>query len=478
MYGHKFYPWGRRYFESTNKMCLLFAANQVGKSTIQIKKCIHWATEDSIWPRLWKTRPRIFWYFYPDTITAQAELEHKWIPEFLPKNGYKDSGKYGYVIEDLGKRNKFPVIKFNSGVTLYFKGYSKSVVNIQASTVHAVCCDEELPQDYFDEIMFRITATDGYFSMVCTPTIGQIFWKDAVEPASKETERFPSAYKQQISMYDCLEYEDGSETPWSMERIKVIEERCSSEFEVQKRVHGKFVKEGGLKYHSFDPIRNVCEPYNISGWLLYAGVDIGSGGERHPSSIVFVAVRPDFKKAAVYQGWRGDGITTTSSDVLTQFRLMRGGQKLVQQTYDHSSRDFFLVATRLGEPFTPADKSQELGTGMINTMFKNQMLDIFDIPELVPLQNELLSLQESTAKKDAVDDFIDGMRYAVTLIPIDWTAVGDDIFEKESQDIKYKKAEVEKNRTDLDRRRDVMFPKETEETLEDVFNEWNSQYEG
>lgn len=479
LYGQKFYPWGKRYFTSTNKMCLLFAANQIGKSSIQIKKCIHWATEETLWPRLWKTTPRIFWYFYPDTITAQAEVEHKWIPEFLPRGGYKDSGKYGYTIEDLGKKNKFPVIKWNCGVTLYFKGYSKSVVNIQASTVHAIFCDEELPQDYFDEIMFRLTATDGYFSMVCTPTIGQLFWRDAIEPLSKDDERFPTAYKQQISMYDCLEYEDGSPTPWTEERIKTIEARCSSLLEIQKRVHGKFISDGGLKYSSFDPGKNVVAPYSISGWILYAGVDIGTGGEiRHPASISFIAVRPDFKKGAVYQGWRGDGIDTTSSDILEQFRRMRGNQKFVQQCYDHQARDFFLVSTRLGEPFIPAEKSQELGIDMLNTLFQNGMLDIFDIPELVPLVNELLSLRTATAKKDAKDDFIDSMRYGVTKIPFDWTAVGDDIFEKESQDKRYHKEEAEKNRTELDIRREFMFPKETEETLDDQINEWNSYYEG
>lgn len=468
----------RSYFESTNKISLLFAGNQLGKSSSQIRKCIHWATDTDLWPSLWKTRPRMFWYFYPDAVTAQAELEHKWIPEFLPRNAYKDTGKYGYTIEDLGRKQKFPAIHFNSGVSVYFKGYSKSVANIQSSTLHAIFCDEELPRDYFDEIMFRLTATDGYFSMVCTPTLGQQFWRDAIEPSSKDTERFKEAFKLQVSMYDCLEYEDGSETPWTLERIKKIEDRCSSALEVEKRVHGKFIKEGGLKYGSFDPNLNLCAPYSIDDWYRYAGIDIGSGGDRHPSSIVFVAVRPDFKKMAVYKGWRGDGVLTTSSDVLEKFRLLRGNEKLVQQAYDHHARDFFLVASRLGEPFTPADKSQALGTDMINTLFRNRMLDIFDLPEHVGLVNELLSLQEETPKKDAKDDFIDGMRYAITKIPVDWTAVGDDVFEKDRQDVKYKKEEKERTRGEVDFRRDFMFPKTNEESMEDIFDEWNGHYEG
>ena len=54
--GIPFYAWQRSFFASTNKMVLLTAANQIGKSSIQIRKIIHWATIPDEWPKLWPNK--------------------------------------------------------------------------------------------------------------------------------------------------------------------------------------------------------------------------------------------------------------------------------------------------------------------------------------------------------------------------------------------------------------------------------------
>ena len=60
-YRWKFYPWAREFFESRNRMTLLCAANQISKSSTQIRKAIEWATNPDLWPDLWATRPHQFW---------------------------------------------------------------------------------------------------------------------------------------------------------------------------------------------------------------------------------------------------------------------------------------------------------------------------------------------------------------------------------------------------------------------------------
>jgi len=60
LYSWPWYPWARAFFESRNKINLLCAANQISKSSTQIRKCIHWATATELWPSLWKTTPRQF----------------------------------------------------------------------------------------------------------------------------------------------------------------------------------------------------------------------------------------------------------------------------------------------------------------------------------------------------------------------------------------------------------------------------------
>lgn len=66
IHGWKFYPWAREYFEAQNKETFLCAANQISKSSTQIRKMIHWATNQDLWPTIWPfSRPRQFWYLYP-----------------------------------------------------------------------------------------------------------------------------------------------------------------------------------------------------------------------------------------------------------------------------------------------------------------------------------------------------------------------------------------------------------------------------
>ncbi len=300
-------------------------------------------------------------------------------------------------------------------------------------------CDEELPFNLFSELRSRITATNGYFSMVFTATIGQDEWRRTMEPANAEDELFPNALKQSVSIYDCLKYRDGTNSHWTPERIKEIENQCVTEAEIQRRVFGRFVVSSGLKVPGFERTRNIIPKQVIDpSWAVYTGTDIGSGGERgHPASIIFIAVRPDGKLGIIFKGWRGDGIETVSNDILEKHREMcmedvispDGEMKKVtkiypvMKSYDWNAKDFFMISSRSGEGFTPADKRRDAGYGLMNTLFKLKMLVVMDDdPELQKLVVELTSLQEGTAKQMARDDMTDSLRYA--LMPIPWNFEG------------------------------------------------------
>lgn len=131
---------------------------------------------------------------------------------------------------------------------------------------------------------------------------------------------------------------------------------------------------------------------------------------------------PDFKKGRVFKAWRGDGIDTTSQDTLNKFKEMRGNLRFVLQIYDYASRDFFLVASRQGEAVTPANKDRDAGFGLLNTLFKNQMLAIQgEDPELEKLVSELCSIPTNAKKTDHfTDDLVDATRYVVESIPWDF----------------------------------------------------------
>lgn len=421
LHGYKWYPWARVFYESMNRYNFVCAANQISKSSTQIRKCIDWATDVRKWKKLWPaSEPKQFWYLYPDKNVATAEFNEKWVKEFLPRDEYKDHPVYGWRAEYKSK--VIHALHFNSGVSVYFKSYEQDPQSLQAASLYAIFADEEMPVELYDELHVRLVATEGYFHMVFTATLGQEFWRETIEEKGKY-ERFKDALKIQVSMYDCLAYEDGSPSHWSVEKIEGFKNHCKSEAEILRRVYGRFVLDEDLKYEAFTKANNLVPAHPLpKDWLVFSGVDLGSGGSSgHPAAICFVAVKPDFTKGRIFRGWRGDGIQTTAGDVLQKYQELKRGLRPVAQYYDWQARDFFTIASRIGEPFQQANKAQDAGEAMLNTLFKTGMLCIQDDPELRKLVMELENLKRSTAKTKAKDDFIDALRYSVTNIPWDYS---------------------------------------------------------
>lgn len=482
LYGHKFYPWQRKFWNSVNRMNFLTAANQIGKSSIAIKKCIHWATHQRMWKDLWPlkinhpyAKPNMFWYLYPDKGVATQEYHEKWVPEFLPREEYKDDPQYGWKAE-FDKKQITKII-FNSGVTIYFKTYKQDPQSLQSGTVYAIFCDEELPFELYDELKMRLSNTEGYYHNVFTATLNQEQWRLTMEVKGNK-EKFPHAFKQQISLYDCMYYEDGSPSYWTKQRIKNRIDDCGSETEIKRRIFGKFVSEEGLKYDNYDPDKHVVDPTPVpKDWVFYSGVDIGSGGKTgHPSAIVFVAVDPKFTKGRVVYGWRGDGILTTSGDVVQKYIQMLEEYELENrmggQFYDWHNKDFFTIAERVGLTFKPANKNHEVGEGVLNSLFKYEALLIEDKAELCGIGEELLSINRKIPKNKAVDDFVDGLRYAITSIPWNW--------EKIKPPKPKRKKVFDPVKDEMDRRRGLMVDPHNSEPADQIIEElnmWNDLYD-
>ena len=432
LYGFKDYKWSREFLDSTDKTLLLTAANQLGKSTTQIRRIVDFATNVNAWPTRFRRTPRQFWYIYPTSQVASAEFHTKWKPDILPKDEMKEHPQYGWKAE-FKNRGDISAIYFNSGVALYFKTYAQDVQHLQSGTVDYVACDEELPIELWDEINFRRNAVDGYFSMVFTATLGQEFWRLAMEPKPGERESLPFAEKIRASLFDCKNFLDGTPSHWTLDKINRTIAMCKSEAEVLKRVYGRFVKDEGLKYPSFDRSRNVKPPEPPPPhWPIYVGVDIGAGGdENHPSAITFVAVRPDYRYGVVFRHWRGDDKIYTMSDVANKYMELSQDINVTAAFYDYHAKDFKTITDRMGLSFAAAEKKHDIGEQVINVLFKNSMLDIHDAPEMLPLISEITSLLLGTDKRKAKDDSVDSMRYALTKIPFDFSHVGYQTLQKD-----------------------------------------------
>ena len=478
LHGWKWYRWAREFYESRDKINLLCAANQISKSSTQIRKCITWATDRALWETLWNRPPTQFWYLYPSRDVATAEWDTKWV-QFMPRGRYKDDPIYGWK----EKRNKEGIhsVHFNSGVIIYFKTYSQDPKLLQTGTCDALFCDEELPEEHYNELIFRISASNGYFHMVFTATLGQEFWRKTMEPEESEQELLPEARKWCISLYQCQEYEDGTPSHWTKERIQIVLNRCLSQAEVLRRVYGRFVYEGGgKKYSHFNIKKHVIAGHPLpSTWYTYAGVDIGSGGKaNHPAAIAFIKVDPTYRQGRVVLTWRGDGLVTTAGDVLEKYNSLvrEHGLNVTQAFYDHSSKDFDTIQSRAGGSFVAAEKSHDIGEHVLNTLFKNDALFLYDSSETQKLATELISLKKDTAKEKAKDDLCDAVRYSVTKIPWDWEfltgmAPTPEAREKAQKDLTADELlllEVKARREEMDE-----HYRTEEARLEDEFNEWN-----
>lgn len=464
LYGLPRYEWGERFRASRNRITLLCAANQIGKSTEQIRKCLEWATSPQLWTELWQTRPIQFWYLYPSRDVATIEFETKWMP-LMPQGEWKEHPVFGWEAEY--REGSIYAIYFNSGVRLYFKTYAQNKKTLQSGSVSAIWCDEELIEDLFDELMFRLAATGGYFHMVFTATLGQQLWWDAME-GTGEREKFPDAHKQQVSMYDCLTYADGSPSPWTKEKIKQIELSCKSENEIRRRVHGGFVKDEGLKYPTYSPQKHF-KPYHPvpPSWRIYPGIDMGGGGDGHPAGIVFLAVDPLYQKGRVILSWRGDKQLTTAADVVNKFIEMRGQTEVMPPRYDFAAKDLGIIAGRMGLAFLTAEKSHEKGEQILNTLFKHNMLQIYDNSDNHKLSVELLNLRSGGPKTKAKDDLVDPLRYAAVSVPWDFSVLGEDAPVKE----------IKEQETEVDLRRKPFLSQEDESfSVEDELDAWNEMY--
>lgn len=423
IYGWKWYRWARAFYESINRINLLCAANQISKSSTAIRKNIEWAGNRKRW-EIWDIQPKQFWYFYPTNEVATIEVEKKWIPEFMPRGQMKHDPGYGWDIEHSG--GEVQALHFRSGVSIFFKSYSQKLINLQTATVHMITGDEEMPEDYVDELLARLRATKGIFNQVFTATQGYQLWYRAMECIGTADEAFITAFKQTISLEECQIYDDGTPSRWTDEAVKEAIAQCTSHNEVLRRIHGRFVKEEGRKYGAFDQRRNVGLPIDVpKDWKIYGGVDVGSGGKgRSAGAVVFIATDPLFTKGRVIRTWRGDLEETTAADILEKYRILKAKDAVTLACYDYQSREFGLIADRSGEPFIKADKARHSGEQILNTIFQAGALvvdgGVHDNQKLI---TELMSVPAGDKNRKFQDDLTDALRYVAAMIPWDFTKI-------------------------------------------------------
>lgn len=433
-FAHKIYTYQREFIESQNKMNLLVAANQIGKSSSLILRACEKAFSTDEQRVEWygdKFVPGrdklLIWYFYPDYKTATTAFETTW-KKYLPKGPYLEdptlSSRYGWKAV-YGANHTISEIQFREGI-IQFKVYGQSSLNLQSATVWEVLCDEELPFFHYAEIKSRMNYTDGYFSMGFTATLGEHEWYLAMERQGCDDELFPNAKKWNVSLYDCMRYEDGTPSLWTKERITAVSNQYGTKEEVEKRVMGRFVVDSNQLLMSGFRQENIIEPiYLPDDWEYYAGMDYGMGGKNHKSAIVFVAVKPTHDYVVTFAAWREDNMPTPPEMVLNQYLEMKKKiNKNVVCFYDYAAVDLEkIINTHEVAGMYRAVKKPEEGIALLNALMKNNMLQFFNHGDVPKLFQEFRLIRVSQDKKHRRDDLNDALRYSLSKIEFDFSHV-------------------------------------------------------
>jgi len=494
IYAHngKTYTWTDEFWECTKRRQVLVAANQISKSSSHYRKAIRVATDPSCWKKYWPNldgqwtvnsnvhtqqqlagtwegeRPSLWWLFGPDRTSMTTEFHEKW-KLYLPKDEFKGHPLFGW--DHTVAHKEVDSIVFNTGITLQFKSYGIREENLQSSTVYWLLVDEEMPVHLLPELLMRIDAKDGMFSAAFTATQGQKFWKDVVENRTEWDDEQTRVWS--VSMYDCIEYSDGSQSPWTVERIKNRERTLGNKNEIAKRVLGRFVVDTGRVYQGFDDDVNVKphHPIKSSDWFYYAGVDYGSGGSSgNPSSIVVVAMDSSSTRLRVVRAWRGDRVQTTADDVVTKYEsiVKTIGYPVVSAYYDWSCPDLGMIANSRGLPFVKADKSRTTGIAALDSLFRTKAMVLYvppKPPKALPFPSDHLETQKLVDELNTMTvdspkprpgehhwDLCDSLRYAISKLPLDWAKITE-LSEVKEDDYRAPVAKTPDEEADEERKR-------------------------
>lgn len=438
-YSYKYYPWQRKYFESDDEMIIILGGNQMGKSTIAISKTAELGTNKHRWKKAWpethNTVNKTFYYFYPTKKVIRREFDIKWKP-LLCHEDVRDNPITGwdYKNDDDGKTVEY--LGFKTNVRVYYIPYTAERATVEGTTVHYICCDEEMPFGLFSTLRSRRRATKGLINFVFT--IGekpQEEWRRVLKPRFKEEELLADVkYKKRVTAWECMFYEDGTPSKWTPEYIKKEEALCVSEAEKLNKLYGDYVIYEGVVFKHFSRDKNVIDPVKIpDDWIRYAGIDYGAGGTAHPSAICLFAVKPDFSECYLYDAWKGDGEETTPTDVIDKFEEMADGHTFAHITYDSAAKPLKTVGARRGLSMRPSVKDTEGRFQTLDNLFALNMCKIFDYKTFEPrwvgthkaavefssITEDMLGLSARNKRKKN-DDLSDAATYCVFTIPFNF----------------------------------------------------------
>jgi phage terminase large subunit-like protein len=462
------YDWQDEFINCTHHRQYLTCANQVGKTFSLMLKGHKWCTDKEFRIRQWgNNQPRVFWYVLPTQEHINDFFNDKWEPEILSRGDAKKKGPYSWKVIKKGMDVKG--IKFlDTMCTLNFITLAAKSSSHQGRSVGGILFDEEPPVDKLAELETRTASfndpetglSTAILAFAFTPTSAQDYFKqifsfqdekflkhiprdlkdkyfldketDSYRTCSireQENELFKSSdtvWKRRVSMFEACTFKSGKPGRYTKGRIREFINGQPTKRDVLVRAFAQFEKEddGGLIYKYFNRDvhlkkvpRHIIKTYAGRG-LITAGLDYGSGSN-HPGGVVLTWISDDRKKVRILKMWRGEkGKVTTAGDIVDKYIEMSRGFDVDFPFYDHSAPDLNTIYNRMtGKELYKADKNVVKGVGLIDTLFKNNLLQIYyhdDEPYGDWVAQEYENLSNNVKKHGRLDELTDCIKYSLS----------------------------------------------------------------
>lgn len=261
------------FHKSTAKIRLFIGGNRSGKTVGGATESVQYARREHAFKTIpWNEpiRGRIVAVDFLNGVQKIVLPEvARWIPPSMLKNGsWEDS---------YAKQER--TLYLEDGGFIEFMSYDQELDKFAGTSRHFTWFDEEPPEDIYKECMARLIDTGGHAWLTMTPVEGMTWVFDQIYE-----KRFidPNIYVVEVDM---------TENPVLGKAEIDAYVGTLNEDEVEARMHGKFVRRGGLIYPNFDPQINVIDPFIPPRQFMH--FEAMDHGFNNPTAWLWMAVSPD-----------------------------------------------------------------------------------------------------------------------------------------------------------------------------------------
>jgi phage terminase large subunit-like protein len=253
-------PEGRRLWlkEQLTKIRLYIGGNRSGKTVGGIIEDIWWVTKkhpyidiDAIWPE--PIRGRIV---TTDFINGWDKIIRPELARWIPLSELRGSSWTTAYDKETH------VLHFDNGGFIEIMTHEQDLEKFAGASRHFVHFDEECSKDIYNECIARLVDTGGCAWMTETPVDGMTWVFDTLYEPGLEGDL--QILVVEVDMYDNPFVSDAEK-----DNLTALYGGSGTD-DVNARIHGKFVRKGGLIYPDFSETVHVIEPDIPSKDYLWA----------------------------------------------------------------------------------------------------------------------------------------------------------------------------------------------------------------